>query len=64
MRLLHKTNVLLDLTDLGFSSRALTYLMDALIHRPDGIMLVTGPTRQRQGRRRSTPASTRSTAPT
>jgi general secretion pathway protein E len=43
MRLLHKTSVLLDLTDLGFSSRDY-HLMDALIHRPDGIMLVTGPT--------------------
>jgi general secretion pathway protein E len=43
MRLLHKTNVLLDLTDLGFSSRDY-HLMDQLIHRPDGIILVTGPT--------------------
>jgi general secretion pathway protein E len=43
MRLLHKTNVLLDLTDLGFSQRDF-HLMDALIHRPDGIILVTGPT--------------------
>ncbi|HEX4337874.1 MAG TPA: type II secretion system ATPase GspE [Polyangiaceae bacterium] len=43
MRLLHKTNVLLDLTDLGFSLRDY-HLMDQLIHRPDGIILVTGPT--------------------
>jgi general secretion pathway protein E len=43
MRLLHKTNVLLDLTDLGFASRDY-HLMDHLIQRPDGIILVTGPT--------------------
>jgi general secretion pathway protein E len=43
MRLLHKTSVLLDLTDLGFSTRDY-HLMDLLIHRPDGIILVTGPT--------------------
>ncbi len=43
MRLLHKTNVLLELTDLGFSNRDF-YLMDRLIHRPNGIVLVTGPT--------------------
>ncbi|MEN9579889.1 MAG: hypothetical protein RJA70_2898, partial [Pseudomonadota bacterium] len=43
MRLLHKTNVLLDLTDLGFSQRDF-HLMDKLIHRPNGIVLVTGPT--------------------
>jgi general secretion pathway protein E len=43
LRLLHKTSVLLDLTDLGFSSRDYL-LMDALIKRPDGIILVTGPT--------------------
>ena len=43
MRLLHKTNVLLDLTDLGFASRDY-HLMSALIERPDGIILVTGPT--------------------
>jgi general secretion pathway protein E len=43
MRLLHKTNVLLDLRDLGFSDRDY-YLMDQLIHRPNGIILVTGPT--------------------
>jgi len=43
MRLLHKTNVLLDLTELGFSPRDY-YLMSRLIERPDGIILVTGPT--------------------
>jgi general secretion pathway protein E len=43
MRLLNKTNVLLDLTDLGFSQRDF-HLMDSLIQRPDGIILVTGPT--------------------
>ncbi len=43
MRLLHKTNVLLDLTDLGFSERDY-HLMSQLIERPDGIILVTGPT--------------------
>jgi general secretion pathway protein E len=43
MRLLHKTNVLLDLTELGFSTRDY-YLMSHLIERPDGIILVTGPT--------------------
>jgi general secretion pathway protein E len=43
MRLLHKTNVLLDLTELGFSSRDY-HLMGRLIHRPNGIVLVTGPT--------------------
>jgi general secretion pathway protein E len=43
MRLLHKTNVLLDLKDLGFSERDYG-LMDHLINRPDGIILVTGPT--------------------
>lgn len=43
MRLLHKTNVLLELTQLGFSDRDFA-LMDRLIHRPNGIVLVTGPT--------------------
>jgi general secretion pathway protein E len=43
MRLLHKTSVLLDLTDLGFSSRDYG-LMHQLIERPNGIILVTGPT--------------------
>ncbi len=43
MRLLMKTNVLLDLTDLGFSARDYA-LMNELIRRPDGIILVTGPT--------------------
>jgi general secretion pathway protein E len=43
MRLLNKSSVLLDLTDLGFSPRDYL-LMDGLIQRPDGIILVTGPT--------------------
>ncbi len=43
MRLLHKTNILLDLNELGFSTRDY-HLMDSLIHRPNGIVLVTGPT--------------------
>jgi len=43
MRLLNKSSVLLDLTDLGFSPREYA-LMDGLIRRPDGIILVTGPT--------------------
>jgi general secretion pathway protein E len=43
MRLLHKTTVLLDLAELGFSSRDY-HLLDQQIHRPDGIILVTGPT--------------------
>jgi general secretion pathway protein E len=43
MRLLLKTNVLLNLTDLGFASREFA-LMSHLITRPDGIILVTGPT--------------------
>jgi general secretion pathway protein E len=43
MRLLNKSSVLLDLPDLGFSMRDF-HMMDGLIHRPDGIMLVTGPT--------------------
>jgi general secretion pathway protein E len=40
---LNKSSVLLDLPDLGFSVRDYT-LMDGLIRRPDGIILVTGPT--------------------
>lgn len=43
MRLLNKSSVMLDLPDLGFSAREYA-LMDHLIHRPDGIILVTGPT--------------------
>jgi general secretion pathway protein E len=43
MRLLNKSSVQLDLPDLGFSGRDFA-LMDSLIHRPDGIILVTGPT--------------------
>jgi general secretion pathway protein E len=43
MRILHKTSVLLGLDDLGFEPREFG-LMDQLVHRPDGIILVTGPT--------------------
>jgi general secretion pathway protein E len=43
MRLLNKSSILLDLPDLGFSPREYA-LMDGLIRRPDGIILVTGPT--------------------
>jgi general secretion pathway protein E len=43
MRLLHKTNVLLELSELGFCERDFM-LMHQLIERPDGIILVTGPT--------------------
>ena len=43
MRLLNKSSALLDLPDLGFSPRDYA-LMDGLIRRPHGIILVTGPT--------------------
>jgi type II secretory ATPase GspE/PulE/Tfp pilus assembly ATPase PilB-like protein len=43
MRILHKTSVLLSLEDLGFAYREFR-MMDDLIKRPDGIILVTGPT--------------------
>ena len=43
MRILHKASVLLGLDDLGFGPREYG-LMDQLIQRPDGIILVTGPT--------------------
>jgi general secretion pathway protein E len=43
MRILHKTSVLLGLDDLGFAAREYG-IMDGLINRPDGIILVTGPT--------------------
>ena len=43
MRLLHKTNKLLDIAEVGFSERD-RWLMEHLIHRPNGILLVTGPT--------------------
>jgi general secretion pathway protein E len=43
MRLLNKSSVLLDLPDLGFAPRDYV-LMDSMIRRPDGIILVTGPT--------------------
>src|SRR5882724_667999 len=43
MRLLHKTSKLLDIAEVGFSERD-RWLMEYLIHRPNGILLVTGPT--------------------
>jgi len=43
LRLLDKTSVLLDLTDLGLSRGNLA-VVDRLIQRPHGIILVTGPT--------------------
>jgi general secretion pathway protein E len=43
MRILHKASVLLSLEDLGFAPRDFG-LMDTLIQKPDGIILVTGPT--------------------
>ena len=43
MRLLDKTSVLLKLEDIGFSSDQLR-IYDRLIHRPHGIILLTGPT--------------------
>ena len=43
MRLLQKANVLLDLADLGFGVRDYA-MMDHLVRRPNGILLVTGPT--------------------
>jgi general secretion pathway protein E len=43
MRLLDKTNVLRDMATLGLSA-GMGRAIDALIHRPHGIILVTGPT--------------------
>jgi len=43
MRLLDRSNVLKDLTDLGFSNRDFETI-SGLIRRPYGIILVTGPT--------------------
>lgn len=43
MRLLDKSNLQLDMTKLGFEPRALKDFKDA-IHRPYGMVLVTGPT--------------------
>jgi general secretion pathway protein E len=43
MRLLERTSVLLPLSDLGFSSNSYA-LMENLINRTHGILLVTGPT--------------------
>lgn len=43
LRLLDKSNLQLDMTKLGFEVKALKDFMDA-IHKPWGIVLVTGPT--------------------
>ena len=43
MRLLDKSNLQLDMTKLGFEQAALDNFLDA-IHKPWGIVLVTGPT--------------------
>ena len=43
MRLLDRSSILLDLIDLGFSPDNLK-VMDTLIHKSHGIILVTGPT--------------------
>jgi general secretion pathway protein E len=43
IRLLDRENILHDLADIGFGDDHLTQ-MDDLIHRPHGILLVTGPT--------------------
>jgi general secretion pathway protein E len=43
MRILNKSSVMLGLTDLGFAPDRLDRLHD-IIDRPEGIMLVTGPT--------------------
>ncbi|VAV83862.1 Type IV fimbrial assembly, ATPase PilB [hydrothermal vent metagenome] len=43
MRLLDKSNLQLDMTKLGFEREALDNFLDA-IHKPWGIVLVTGPT--------------------
>ncbi len=43
MRILHKASVLLGLDDLGFAAREFG-LMHDLVTKPDGIILVTGPT--------------------
>jgi type IV pilus assembly protein PilB len=43
MRLLDKSNLQLDMTKLGFEAQQLTVFQDC-IHRPYGMVLVTGPT--------------------
>ncbi|HEY3355069.1 MAG TPA: type II secretion system ATPase GspE [Polyangia bacterium] len=43
IRLLDRSSVLLGLADIGFGEKHLV-LMDDIIHRPHGILLVTGPT--------------------
>src|SRR5439155_22368865 len=46
MRLLDRSSVLLDLADLGFAPDQLK-VIDMLIHKAHGIILVTGPTGSR-----------------
>src|SRR3989338_5674000 len=43
LRILDKSSVRLDLTDLGFDEHSITTI-NQLIHKKHGIMLVTGPT--------------------
>ena len=43
LRLLDKSNLQLDMTKLGFEEKALTDFLDS-IHKPFGMVLVTGPT--------------------
>ena len=43
MRILNKSSIMLDLTDLGFAPDRFE-LMEELVRKPDGIVLVTGPT--------------------
>lgn len=43
LRLLDKSNLQLDMTKLGYESAALSYFKEA-IHKPFGMVLVTGPT--------------------
>ncbi|MEI8256055.1 MAG: ATPase, T2SS/T4P/T4SS family, partial [Deltaproteobacteria bacterium] len=43
MRILNKSSIMLELTDLGFAPDRFA-LMNELIRKPDGIVLVTGPT--------------------
>ncbi len=43
MRILDKSNLKLDLRDLGFEEKELKVFLEA-IHRPQGMVLVTGPT--------------------
>jgi general secretion pathway protein E len=62
IRLLDRENILHDLADIGFGDDHLR-AMDELIHRPHGILLVTGPTGSARPPR-CMPACRRSTRPT